>query len=396
MKRNFSIVPKVIARNPGVAANLGKSFFKKNKAVIFDKRFRNGKSKVLSLIYFRITPLCNLHCVMCGQRGDKGVLKGKYALEESKKIVSLQRYKELVDEIAPQRPVFYMWGGEPFMYPDFMDLAEYITSKKCLLSVNTNGTFLAKNADRIVKNKWHALFVSLDGFEEVNDRIRGKGSYRRVVEGFHAINEAKKKHNTHFPYMGIVSTVNNMNYEYLDQLALAAKDFNLAWHIINLGTYSNDKIVKDHEKFMKEKLDTEIRCLEAYNTGYNEGIDGGKFKEILKKVHSIDNGYPIITVPAINPDKIGEYYSELEHVVRRKCPVPWSQANIDYNGDVHFCADYPDYVLGNIKEDKFWNIFNNERAVRFRKELKKTPDGLFPGCIRCYQNMLFGRRKSGY
>lgn len=395
MKTNFSVVPRVVSRNPGMALNLAQSFLLKDKAALIDRNFGKGKTKELSLIYFRITPMCNLRCVMCGQRGDKGVLKGDYALEESKKLVSLERYKELVDEIAPKKPIFYMWGGEPFMYPDFMDLAEYITSKKLFLSVNTNGTFLAKNADRIVRNKWHAIFVSLDGFEDVNDRIRGKGSYRRVVEGFQAINEAKKKYNTHFPYMGIVSTVNNMNYEYLDQLALAAKDFGLAWHIVNLGTYSNDNIVARQTAFMKEHLDTDIKCLEAYNTGYNEGIDGEKFKDILKKVHAIDNGYPIITVPAINPDKIGDYYGNLEEVVRKECPVPWSQANIDYNGDVHFCADYPDYVLGNIKDAKFFDIYNNERAQKFRNELKACPDGIFPGCVRCYQNMLFGKKVKG-
>ena len=193
MKTNFSVVPRVVSRNPGMALNLAQSFLLKDKAALIDRNFGKGKTKELSLIYFRITPMCNLRCVMCGQRGDKGVLKGDYAVEESKKLVSLERYKELVDEIAPKKPIFYMWGGEPFMYPDFMDLAEYITSKKLFLSVNTNGTFLAKNADRIVRNKWHAIFVSLDGFEDVNDRIRGKGSYRRVVEGFQAINEAKKK-----------------------------------------------------------------------------------------------------------------------------------------------------------------------------------------------------------
>jgi radical SAM protein with 4Fe4S-binding SPASM domain len=262
--------------------------------------------------------------------------------------------------------------------------------------VNTNGTYLAKNADRIVKNKWHGLFVSLDGFEEVNDRIRGKGSYRRVVEGFEAINEAKQKYGTNLPYMGIVTTVNRLNYQYLDQLAKAAADFQLSWHIINLGTYSNDEVIARHADFMKETLDTEISCLQAYNTGYNQGIDGEEFKQILKRVHATDNGYPIITVPVIDPDKIGEYYADLDVIVRDQCVVPWSQANIDYNGNVHFCADYPDYVLGNIMEDKFFDIFNNERAQRFREALKSSPNGIFPGCVRCYQNMLCGHRRKGY
>ncbi len=396
MNNNFSIIPKILFQNPGMSLQLAKSFVTKKKADIIDRKLYKGFSKKLSLIYFRITPLCNLKCVMCGQKGDKGVLKGEYAKKESKKIISIERYKSLINEIASDKPVFYMWGGEPFLYPDFMDLAEYIVSKNCLLSVNTNGTFLKKEASRIVKDKWNALFVSLDGFEDVNDAIRGKGSYNRVIEGFKEINKEKKLQNSKFPHMGIVTTVSNLNYMHLDKLVEAVKDFDLTWHFINLGTYSNDEIVKEHSDFMKEKLDTDTYCLEAYNTGYNNNIDGKVFSKILDKIHALKPGYPIITIPAIDPEKITEYYADLKTIVRDQCPVPWSQCNIDYNGDVHFCADYPDYILGNIKDNNLYEILNNERAVKFRNTLKNTEQGLFPGCVRCYQNMLFGHKVKGF
>lgn len=396
MNKNFSIVPKILFQHPFMSLQLAKIFVAKKKADIIDRKIFRGTSRQLNLIYFRITPLCNLKCVMCGQRGDKGVLQGEYARNEAKNIVSLERYKSLVDEIARNKPVLYMWGGEPFLYPDFMDLAEYIISKKCILSVNTNGTFLKKEAERIVKDKWHALFVSLDGFEDKNDVIRGKGSYKRVIEGFKEINKQKKLQNSKFPHMGIVTTVSNLNYMYLDKLVEAVKDFELDWHFINLGTYSNDEIVKEHTAFMKDKLDTDTYCLEAYNTGYNDNIDGKIFSEILDKIHALKPGYPIVTVPAINPKKIGDYYARPGTIVRDQCPVPWSQCNIDYNGNVHFCADYPEYVLGNIKNEKLFDILNNERAIKFRKTLKHADNGLFPGCVRCYQNMLFGRKIKGY
>ncbi|MCK5674525.1 MAG: radical SAM protein [Spirochaetales bacterium] len=396
MNKNFSIVPKLVFQNPVMSYKVAKTFVNSLKTDMIDRKLYRGFSKKLSLIYFRITPLCNLKCVMCGQRGDKGVLKGEYAKEEAKNIVPLETYKKLVDEIAPDRPIFYMWGGEPFLYPYFMDLSEYIVNKKCLLSVNTNGTFLKKEAERIVRDKWHALFVSLDGFEDVNDEIRGKGSYKRVIDGFKEINRQKKLQKSTLPHMGIVTTVSNLNYMHLDKLVEAVKDFDLSWHFINLGTYSNNDIVKEHTQFMKDNLDTNTYCLEAYNTGYNEGIDGNEFSKILKKIHSLKPGYPIITVPTIKPEKIGEYYSNLDVIVRDKCTVPWSQCNIDYNGDVHFCADYPEYILGNIKDDKLFNILNNERSVKFRNTLKNTEHGLFPGCVRCYQNMLFGHKIKGY
>ena len=76
--------------------------------------------------------------------------------------------------------------------------------------------------------------------------------------------------------------------------------------------------------------------------------------------------------------------------------MPWCQTNINYNGDVHFCADYPDYILGNITEQSFKEIYNGDRANTFRKEMMESEGGIFPGCLRCYQNMLFGKKIKGF
>ncbi len=396
MKTNFALVPKLFRKDPLIAAKLAKSFAMQKKSMFVDSRFYRGRTHELSLLYFRLTPLCNLRCVMCGQRGDKGVLKGSFAAEESKKVLGLDVYKRLVDEIKRKRPTIYIWGGEPFLYPELFPLVDYMKDAGMAVSVNTNGTLLAKNAQEIVRRKWHALFVSLDGFEETNDRIRGEGSYKRVVEGFEAINREKERQGSHFPHMGIVSTVNNLNYKDLYRLAEAAQSFKLSWHIFNLGTYTNSAIIEHQRDFMRDELDTEIGCLQGYETGYNEGIDGQKLYDILTRIHAMQTDHPIITVPALNPEKINTYYGDLAMPVRTRCSVPWSQANIDYDGGVHFCADYPDYKLGNIKEESFFDIYNGKRARRFRAALKKSPDGIFPGCVRCYQNMLCGKKVKGF
>ena len=190
--------------------------------------------------------------------------------------------------------------------------------------------------------------------------------------------------------------VTNRNYRDLVNLTEASREYGIELHIINLGTYTNDNIVAAQRRFMKEKLDTDIDCLEAYNTGYNLGIDAQELHEILQDIHTKDHGHPIITVPALNPDKTHTYYADLETPVRNHCIVPWCQANVNYNGDVHFCADYPDYILGNITNQSFKEIYNGERANKFRKTIHACKGGMFPGCLRCYQNMLFGKNIKGY
>jgi radical SAM protein with 4Fe4S-binding SPASM domain len=393
----------LFAKEPGLSWKMLKSFIKLGCAKLRPKRnYGCNHFKNLALVYFKLTPLCNLRCKMCGQFGDKGVMNEKGVLAEAAKtIVPLERYKEIVDELAPHTPVSYIWGGEPFLYPDLMPLAKYMIDKGMFFSVNTNGTFLEEHAEQIVRDKWSTIFVSLDAFRDVNDAMRGKGSYDKVVRGFAALNREKKRQNSNFPMMSIVTTVTNKSYSYLEEFVAATKEFNLNLHIFNLGTYTNDVIIERHRKTMLEKLDTNIKCLEAYNTGYNNDIDGQKLFAILKTIHDSDFGDPPltslrITVPALNPEKINIYYSDLETPVRNQCIVPWCQANINYNGDVHFCADYPDYVLGNIKTQSFKEIYNDDRANRFRKALSESEDGMFPGCLRCYQNMLFGQKIKGF
>ncbi|MCL2880435.1 MAG: SPASM domain-containing protein, partial [Treponema sp.] len=264
------------------------------------------------------------------------------------------------------------------------------------VSVNTNGTLMEQHAPEIVRDKWSTLFVSLDAFRDINDAMRGKGAYDRVIAGFKAINREKKKQKSKWPLLAIVTVVTNKNYMYLDELAEASREYELDLHIFNLGTYTNDAIVASQRRFMKEKFDTDIDCLESYNTGYNHGIDGKKLHAILYKIHHSNYGHSMITVPVLNPEKTNTYYNDLETPVRSHCIVPWCQTNINYNGDVHFCADYPDYILGNIRDQPFADIYNGERANKFRKTLHETEAGLFPGCLRCYQNMLFGKKVKGF
>lgn len=375
---------------------LAKAFLRKLMAEKFDYYLGTGRSSRLALVTFKITPICNLSCKMCGQRGKTGVLKGQRALEEAKKIVPIERYRALVEELAPMNPILYIWGGEPFLYPDFMDLAAYMAKKCRAFTVNTNGTYLADNAERIVRDRWGGVYVSLDGTEEVNDPIRGRGTYRRVVEGFKALNREKEKQGSKLPYLGLVTCVSNMNYMHLEELMEEARQFKLSWQVINLGTYSNTAVVVKQRAFMQETFGIRANCLEGFTNGYNEGIDAKLFEGILTRIQKLDYGYPILCEPALNADKIEKYYSDFDAAPRNRCICPWVHADIDYNGDVHFCVDFPEYVLGNIKEESFLTIFNNDKAARFRKTLRADPDGIFPGCSRCYQLMLLGRRNRSF
>jgi MoaA/NifB/PqqE/SkfB family radical SAM enzyme len=386
------MAPLLLTKNCGLAVKLSYGLCRIGIARHFlDRDYKHNHFNHLALVYFKVTGACNLRCKMCGQYGDKGVMND-CAGEENKKILPLETWKKFIDEIAPKRPVIYVWGGEPFLYPHLMPLTKYIIDKGLFLSLNTNGTLMERHAEQIVRDGWSAIFVSLDAFRDINDELRGQGTYDKVVAGLKAISREKQKQKKKYPLLSLVTVVTNKNYMYLADLSEASKEYNIDLHIYNLGTYTNDNIVATQKRFMKEKLDTDIDCLGAYNTGYNLGIDGQKLHGILRDIQEKNFGHTILTVPALNPEKTHTYYAELETPVRNHCVVPWCQLNVNYNGDVHFCADYPDYILGNINNQSIKEIYNGDRANLFRKVLHECEGGMFPGCLRCYQNMLFGKK----
>ena len=54
--------------------------------------------------------------------------------------------------------------------------------------------------------------------------------------------------------------------------------------------------------------------------------------------------------------------------------------DIQPNGDANFCVDFPDYIIGNVREYSIKEEWNSKRAERFREYRRKKPLAV---CYRC-------------
>jgi radical SAM protein with 4Fe4S-binding SPASM domain len=76
--------------------------------------------------------------------------------------------------------------------------------------------------------------------------------------------------------------------------------------------------------------------------------------------------------------------------------VAWYFAQVEPDGDVCFCGDFPDYVIGNVKSDSFTSVWKGEKARRFREKIAREP---LPICARCCGSYVYGKwrrpRRSG-
>ncbi|MGC9071277.1 MAG: TIGR04084 family radical SAM/SPASM domain-containing protein [Acidilobus sp.] len=117
------------------------------------------------------TGACNLRCDYCGGSFPPRVVPHRITYDP-------QRLKALVESDPEATVIFY--GGEPLMNPSFiMWVMDNVRVRR--FGIQTNG-LLHRSLPDEYWGKMHVALLSIDGREEVTDRHRGKGVYRRVLD----------------------------------------------------------------------------------------------------------------------------------------------------------------------------------------------------------------------
>jgi MoaA/NifB/PqqE/SkfB family radical SAM enzyme len=139
------------------------------KTVAFEKNARN--------IFFHILTRCNLRCRHCYINPE----------QHGRKTLPSETIKSwlhaLIDEQQASNLIFI--GGEPTLHPDLPALIR--AAKKigyASITVDTNGFFFNRILEKITPDELDYFSVGLDGScKDVNDPIRGHGSYDKCVAG---------------------------------------------------------------------------------------------------------------------------------------------------------------------------------------------------------------------
>ena len=135
--------------------------------------FEAGLTSPICLTW-ELTYACNLACVHCLSSSGRRDPRELTTAECQAVIDTLQRMQ-----------VFYVniGGGEPTVRPDFWVLVDYATARQVGVKFSTNGIRLdASAARRLAASDYIDVQISLDGATaEVNDAVRGIGSYRTAV-----------------------------------------------------------------------------------------------------------------------------------------------------------------------------------------------------------------------
>jgi mycofactocin radical SAM maturase len=146
------------------------------------EQFQFGLDSPICLTW-ELTYACNLACVHCLSSSGR----------RDPRELSTAECKAVIDELERMQ-VFYVniGGGEPTVRPDFWELVDYATEHHVGVKFSTNGIKINQQvARRLATSDYVDVQISLDGATaDVNDAVRGKGSYATALTAMTNLYEA--------------------------------------------------------------------------------------------------------------------------------------------------------------------------------------------------------------
>lgn len=281
-----------------------------------------------------VTNKCNLNCKHC-------YVHNKFDKAE---VIDVGRYLSLLDDMSGYLKLVSITGGEPLVAAEDV----FSICKKCKelgikVRLVSNGTLLSDLVIKRLKDlKVDLIQMGVDSIEgEFHDFIREKGSREKTIESIKKCVKA-----------GInISVRYTLAKSNLGELVNSYKYFS------KLGVY-------------KFKLRMLFPAGQAKKYLKNQFISGKEWAQAQFQIieESLNGVMVEITQPCLFEIPV-EY-----NVYKEMCPCGLKAAYINWNGDVKYCL-YDEYIIGNIKDRSFLDIWGSpliqkERKKRYKAQLE--------------------------
>jgi MoaA/NifB/PqqE/SkfB family radical SAM enzyme len=312
-----------------------------------------------------LTRNCNLNCSFCWVKQDTTEIDISY-------------YYKLIDEIARYSPRIGITGGEPLLYKGCLNLIRYIKAKDIKAGLNTNGILLKKYARELIETGIDNISISIDGPPEIHDEIRGvKGAFKLTETGSRKLLELRKNSNADTPKVRALITLCRKNLPLVEKTIETLDGWGFDSIILQHLWFSTEELATENQQQLQKIFDVSTNYLSQFIVGENLP-DGEDVVKTIDVVRSLETDTPIHIHPHLSDDELLIYYNEPHTQIIPYCHSRWLRVEITPEGDVTPCMGY---VVGNIKEEPFMKLWNNEKFRNFRRKLEKK--GTFPGCYRC-------------
>jgi radical SAM protein with 4Fe4S-binding SPASM domain len=251
------------------------------------------------------------------------------------------------------------------------------------VSFTTNGTLLdAQKLEMLVALGVDSVNFSIDGNEELHDRVRGRGVFRKAALSIKELSECKTNRASKKPIITVNITITCNLMGHLKETLSAIRDSTndvADFYLLHHLWYITQNELSGHRSTIKQKLGCKVPGAASHL------LPGSRIPDpsaLADEIASLGSWPKVKMFPNLQYTDIVKYYSERPSI-RRRCIAPFWGVVIKPNGDVKFCPDewIDDYILGSVRNDSFHDIWNNKKARKFRAVLLREKH--FEGCNRC-------------
>jgi MoaA/NifB/PqqE/SkfB family radical SAM enzyme len=276
---------------------------------------------------------------------------------------------ESLKKLGTQQVV--MSGGEALLNPNFFRFCDILKKQNIKVSLLSTGLTLRRNAGQLLLYV-NDIIVSLDGNEEIHDRIRNiPGAFKKLKEGVQYIKSID-------PAFKITArtVIHRLNFRYWSAIINTAKEigFNqISFLPADVSSHAFNREVLWSDQRQHEILPDEIE-LDELNTILEQTIETNK--------EDFESGFVAESREKLR--KIYSYYAAFygrNPFPYKKCNAPWVSAVIEADGTVRPCFFHA--PMGNIRKQSLDNILNSEEGIRFRKELDMESNEICVKCVCC-------------
>ncbi|NLK52934.1 MAG: radical SAM protein [Syntrophomonadaceae bacterium] len=323
------------------------------------------------LVVWNTTNRCNLRCQHCYLDAEDRAYSGELTTEQARSFIH--------DLAEMKAPVLLFSGGEPVLRRDLLELGRLAADLGLRPVLSTNGTLITPElALKLQEAGFQYVGVSVDGAPATHDRFRDKeGAFAQALRGIKSAAAIGLK-------TGVRFTVNRLNQEDLDEVLQIVEKEGIPrfcmYHLVYSGRGRDlsglDTSIEEKRKIMENMVRSTLDL-------YQRGVE----VEILTTDNHADGIFLYNYVLTHQPERAEEILKLLE--MHGGCSAGTKFANVDPQGNVHPCQFWQHYTLGNVKERKFSEIWQDKDEPLLVK-LRQKQDLVKGRCGACQYKAYCG------
>ncbi len=320
-------------------------------------------------VFIEVTNHCNLLCETCPRT---------FTTYEEPKTLSWENFLKIVEQFPDMERAVLHGIGEPLLNKELPRMIAHLKACGVFVLFNTNATLLTSEWSRkLIESGLDEMRCSIDGADpKTYATIRGAPLLHKIVKNLTEFTRVQHEMGAATPRASIWMTGMKENIAELPDLLRLAAKIGVPELYVQRMVYTTD--TQDAPPGM---MDAGHGLFDDFNTEIERVIAEAETLAVQLEITFKASG-------ATNPRKSLEAGRKTDPHPWKACMRPWTTAYITANGNALPCCiapfatdNYESLKLGNVFEQPFVEIWNDERYQKWRSELlSDKPHAACAGC----------------